>query len=160
MLSSCRQDMKVTQGTLRADISAPVASSFPAQTEKAHLDVPNLILPYWCMRVTKVSCPLEQGSNMQAGSYNQSLMLAVLKQCLGIVWGEGITGASQNVAGEDARSSAVRTRVRFKGSQALLVQLQPELPLISVSGACIRMGSERLSSGCRNSLPVVPQHML
>lgn len=49
---------------------------------------------------------------MQAGSYDQSLMQAVLKHCLGIVWGEGVTGASQNVAGEDARSSAVRTRVR------------------------------------------------
>lgn len=51
--------MKIAQGTLRADISAPVASSFPAQTEKAHLDVPYLILPYWCTHVTEVSCPLE-----------------------------------------------------------------------------------------------------
>lgn len=58
------QDMKVTEGPLRVDISAPVASSFPAQTEKAHLDVPYLILPYWCMHVTdRGFLPLRAGQH-------------------------------------------------------------------------------------------------
>lgn len=42
------------------------------------------------------------------------------------------------------------------GPEALLVQMQPKLPLISAAGAHVRPGIEGL--GSRNSLPTVSQH--
>ena len=44
------------------------------------------------------------------------------------------------------------------GPQALLVQMQPKLPLVSAAGARVRLGIEGLSLGSRNSLPGVSQH--
>ena len=73
--------------------------------------------------------------------------------------GKGAAGASQNLAGECAGSSAEWTITRqCSGPQALLVQMQPRLPLVSAPGACVRLGTERLILGSRKSLPAVSQH--
>lgn len=76
-----------------------------------------------------------------------------------MLYGKGVAGASQNFAGEHASSSAEWTIMRqCSGPQALLVQMQPKLPLVSGAGAHVRLGIEGLSLGSRNSLPAVSQH--
>lgn len=56
-----------------------------------------------------------------------------------------------------ASSSAERKAVRqCRGPQALLVQMQPKLPLVSAAG--VKLGTEGLSPGGRSSLPAVIQH--
>lgn len=44
------------------------------------------------------------------------------------------------------------------GPQALLVQMQPKLPLVSAAG--VRLSTEGLSPGSRSSLPAVSQHCI
>lgn len=74
-----------------------------------------------------------------------------------VLFKKEVVGASQNFTVGCASSSAEWKAVRqCWGPQALLVQMQSKLPLVSAAG--IRLGTAGLSPGSRSSLLTVSQH--